>query len=79
MVIWVKAGAVHDNPNNQRYKVVEATRERIIVESCGTEKVGVIKPSDIVGVELSAQLDIMFTITGLKSSSPASPYPCCRN
>ena len=60
MIVWVKANTISGRSNDQRFKVVEATKDRVIVESCGDDKIHAIKPSDICGFELSEQPTIMY-------------------
>lgn len=81
MIVWIKANSISGRSNDQRFKVVEATKKRVIVESCGDDKIHAVNPSDICGFELSEQLTIMFggLPVVMRNQLPASPYPCCRN
>lgn len=78
MILWVKGEAV-GMPCSQRVEVVTASLSRIVVKRCGDGVIKHVQPDDLIGVELSDRLDVMFTVKGWKSQNIGTIHPCCRS
>lgn len=63
MIIWVKREVVGAN-TNQRALVVGSTGLAITIQLLGDNREFVVRPKDIVGVEITKHLTIMFNFIG---------------
>lgn len=65
MIVWVNKDAVGENCN-QKAKVDRTDGQKIFITLLGNDEQAMIFPNEIVGLELSEELEISFNVTKTK-------------